>query len=95
MSDTPRTDKEAMANSLNGKMMADEVSADFSRKLELENNRLRDGYLHLLGQVEQAREGFGIYHNSLTMEEAVKTAHMILLPNVESIHPETKPNDHE
>jgi hypothetical protein len=51
-------------------------------ELERENARLRDGYLHLLGQVEQAREGFGIYHNSPTMEEAVKTARMILLPNV-------------
>lgn len=53
-------------------------------ELERENARLRAGYLDLLGQVEQAREGFGIYHNSKTMDSAVATARALLRPNAKS-----------
>lgn len=50
------------------------------RELEIDNARLRAGYLDLLGQVEQAREGFGIYQNSPSMDSAVATARALLLP---------------
>jgi hypothetical protein len=56
--------------------------ADGYLRLERDNAQLRNGYLELLGQVEQAREGFGIYHDSNTMAAALATAHSILLPNV-------------
>jgi len=39
--DTPRTDKQAMDSSLNGRMMADRVDADFARELERENAALK------------------------------------------------------
>ena len=58
----------------------------YVRQLWAENAKLRAGYLDLLGQVEQGRDGFGIYRNSPSMDTAVKTARMILLPSVAVSH---------
>jgi hypothetical protein len=89
MSDTPRTDKEAMANSLNGKMMADEVSADFSRKLELENNRLRENNARLITAFEAVNELAKSF--SADVSDAAGRA-VLLLPNdkVQTCPPTTK-----
>ena len=40
---------------------------------------LEESLRELVGQVEQAREGFGIYHNSPSMDAALKAAHESLL----------------
>ena len=51
---------------------------EHAKKLQDNNDALRAGYLDLLGQVEQAREGFGIYRDSPTMASAIATARSIL-----------------
>ena len=82
MTETPRTDRvEFCILDCRGETH-DVVGRAFARELERENARLMDGYLELLGQVEQAREGFGIYHNSPSMASAIEKARLILLPNV-------------
>jgi len=62
-SDTPRTN----ASTGWGIGGLEVTPASFSRTLERELIEMRAGYLDLLGQVEQARGGFGIYRASPSM----------------------------
>jgi hypothetical protein len=47
-------------------------SAQLMQRAADEIERLRSEYKNLLGQVVQARDGFGIYRNSPTMAEAIE-----------------------
>ena len=56
----PKCDYDGYKTSLLMQEAADEIE------------RLRDEYKNLLGQVVQARDGFGIYRDSPTMAEAIR-----------------------